>query len=378
MEAIPRRLRILHLISGEGRVGSAVSAVLVATGLRRRGHHVVVGCPAESHTYAMAVRAGLPVHLVPSGGKFDVTCAVAVARYCRAERIDILNAQESRDRYLAIFAGWFRAGAAIVLTRRIHFTTLRHVGPLIYNIGADVQIAVSEGVKESLLRGGVWKDRVCVVPNGVDVDKYTRLDVETVEGLRARYLPPAGSVLAIGIVARMENRKGHAVLFRALRHLDSDYRILALGLTSEGKQRARRLAIAEGVDPEKLTCLGFLSDIVPYYRLMDVNVLPSFVEGMPRSVIEAMASGVPSIGSDIGGTNELIVHGENGFLFPPGDHEELGRQLSLLAANRALREQLGSAAARTVRERFHIDRIAEETENVYYEVLKRKGKRSTP
>ncbi len=70
----------------------------------------------------------------------------------------------------------------------------------------------------------------------------------------------------------------------------------------------------------------------------------------------------------------MIVHGENGFLFPPGDHEELGRLLSLLARDRELCARLGAAGARTVRERFSIDRVAEETEKVYYEALERKGK----
>ena len=148
--------------------------------------------------------------------------------------------------------------------------------------------------------------------------------------------------------------------------------MLALGLTPESQRRAPELAIAEGIDPARLICLGFLEDIAPYYRLMDVNVLPSFVEGMPRSIMEAMASCVPSIGSNIGGTNELIAHGENGFLFPANDHEELRRQLALLATNTELCKQLGAAASRTARDRFHIDRIAEATEGVYYEVLERK------
>ncbi len=351
-----------------------MSAVLVAKGLSRRGNHVLVGCPSGSHTEAMAARAGLPVHLVPSGTKFDFPCAAGVALYCRAEGIDVVNAQESRDRYLAIFAKWFRAGAAVVLTRRINFTTLPHIGSLIYNIGSDMQIAVSEGVKDSLLKGGVWKDRVRVVPNGVDVEEYSRVDGKTIESLRTRYLPPKGSALVIGIVARFEVRKGHAVLFRALGNLDADYRVLALGLGQDAMRDARELARSEGLDPEKVICLGFLDDVAAYYHLMDVSVLPSFVEGMPRSVLESMACGVPSIGSDIGGTNEVIVHGENGFLFPPGDHEELGRLLSLLARDRELCARLGAAGARTVRERFSIDRVAEETEKVYYEALERKGK----
>jgi len=157
--------------------------------------------------------------------------------------------------------------------------------------------------------------------------------------------------------------------------LETEYRVLALGLTPESQRRAPELAIAEGIDPARLICLGFLEDIAPYYRLMDVNVLPSFVEGMPRSLMEAMASGVPSIGSNIGGTNELIAHGENGFLFPPNDHEELGRQLALLATKTELRKHLGEAAARVARERFHIDRIAEATEAVYHEVVECKRRK---
>ena len=128
----------------------------------------------------------------------------------------------------------------------------------------------------------------------------------------------------------------------------------------------------------KVLLLGFRNDIPDILAASHVVVSPSYLEGCCNSLIEAMAAGKPVIGTRVGGTPEIIEHWVNGLLVPPKDPEALTWGVVRMLTDEALAADFGKAGRRIARERFSVDRMVDDTLQVYYRVLNRQRSLSTP
>ena len=219
---------------------------------------------------------------------------------------------------------------------------------------------------------GLAGHRITRIYPGIELPLFVAEDGPADTLLRQRCLgPPADDRLTVGIVARFHPRnlrkaqkpdpKGYDLLFRALAGVRFPHRILMLGPSEKGAaEQLRELARSVGKDPADLVFGGFTWDIAPYYRLMDLNVLPSRGEGLGLALVEGMAAGVCSVGADNGGMLEIIEDGRTGMLFRTGDAAALRSKLERLAADPGLRAQLGNAGRESVRTRFAAPRMVRE------------------
>ncbi|MBI3075459.1 MAG: glycosyltransferase family 4 protein [Deltaproteobacteria bacterium] len=368
-------LRILFLIAGTGRSGSGVSALTLAGGLHRAGHRVVVGCPAESFTARLCRRSGLETWDVDVRACGPWAAARRLLPRCRDEGIQVVNAQEARDKLPAVLLKLRGARVRAVLTRRTRPGTFGPGEFLLSNLLADLNIAVSEGVRRALLRKGVLPSRVRVIPNSVDLAAVDAVRPEQVAAARAAHAPDSPAVPVLGIVGRFEatdreHNKGYDVLLAALGRVRQPFRLLVLGpYKPEALARLGEMADASEVSRERISFCGFQEEILPFYRLMDIFVLPSTSEALSRSTLEAMASGCACLGSRIEGLRELITEGEDGLLFPARDARSLAACLDQLLADEALRRRLGQAARRTVETRFRLEQSVAAYETTYRELL---------
>ena len=111
--------------------------------------------------------------------------------------------------------------------------------------------------------------------------------------------------------------------------------------------------------------LGHRSDVPALLAAADIFALPSHREGLPLALLEAMASGLPVIATDVGGCCEVIENGRNGILISPGSPEQMARAIKRLALDEGLRRALGDAARQTIEQRFSIDRMVRQVEELY-------------
>lgn len=206
-------------------------------------------------------------------------------------------------------------------------------------------VAVSKHLGEYLAnRVRVPRSRLSRVCNGVDTERFR-------PGASAADCLPAGFAgdgkLVIGTVGRAQAVKDQATLIKAFAKLlrRSDAARLRLVIVGDGPmlEDLRRLVLELGV-AENCWLPGSSDRIPELLRAMHVFVLPSLAEGISNTVLEAMASGLPVIGSDVGGTPELIETGRQGFLFPAGDADVLAELLARYEASDALRREHGDAA----------------------------------
>ena len=161
-------------------------------------------------------------------------------------------------------------------------------------------------------------------------------------------------------------RKDQETLLRAVARLDRPVNVLFIGIDRDEPLAALERALPPGVH---VAYTGFRDRVIPFYRLIDAQVLTTRAEGLSQANLEAMALGVPVISAEIGGVPEVITHGDNGLLFPPGDDLALSRLLATLLDDPALRARLVERGRATVTDRFNADALVRGTEAVYRELI---------
>lgn len=222
------------------------------------------------------------------------------------------------------------------------------VGRFILRSSAEV-IAVSEGVGRHARRLGVPATRVHVVPNGVDRERF-RPD-ETLERKGGRPL-----VLFIG---RLISNKGPQVLMDAIGRVpDLDFDVVFLG-DGPMRRELQREAAERGIE-ELVRFEGVSEDVAGWLRRADVLVRPSFTEGLPLTVLEAMASRVCVVASNVEGNRDLVRNGQSGLLFPVGDAGALAAALARVLSHPEERSRLAEEGSRSSRA-YSWDAAAEAT-----------------
>jgi glycosyltransferase involved in cell wall biosynthesis len=224
-------------------------------------------------------------------------------------------------------------------------------------------VAVSSDIATRLSEELGWPAaKIDVVHNGVDIDDFA--------------LPPGPDVRSelagsregpvFLTVARLDQQKGHDVLLRAATRV-ADGRFVLAG---EGPERPLLEALAAELRlGDRVLFLGRRSDVPDLLAAADAFVLPSRFEGSPLAVLEAMAAGKPVVCSAIGGTDELVVHGETGLLVPVGDADALSAALRELAADSSLRARLGAAGRERAKQHFSLADSTSRVERIYEELL---------
>jgi glycosyltransferase involved in cell wall biosynthesis len=373
-----RPLTLMSLISDDGRGGSDRLALEISKVLRRRGHRIIWGSPSHCLLRNEAREAGLEIYNPYPSGSRDMAGLSGLIKFCKEQSVDVVVAHHSHARHMLLLARIQGMRAKVVFTRHCIYKTVPHIGAFFQNFLVDMNIAVSTVVYKSLIRSGIWPSRAVTIYGGIDVRRFEDVPSEKVEECRSQYTRQG--TFTVGMVARFQHGrtfspedptlKGHEVLFRALAELGGDVNLLLLGPWIETDiEKLKLIARQVGFSTESITFCGFQENIAPFYKIMDLNVLPSPNEGLGLSIIEGMAAGVPCIGADGGGIREIITDGVDGFLFSPGGSRELARKISIIRGNRDVRDQLISRALLKVREKFTVEKTARETEEIFYRHL---------
>ena len=226
---------------------------------------------------------------------------------------------------------------------------------------ADGVICISDYTRSQLmyLSDAAQWDKLRVVHCGADLARYP-------------YVPPRPSEgLSVLCVARLAPEKGLDILVRAIADLvegGTDVRLTLVGggpLEASLRRRAERLGVAGRV---RFAGAVGQDHMAAYYEEADVFCLPSFAEGLPVVLMEAMATGRPVVATRITGVPELVEDGVSGFLVAPGNVEQLAAALGRLAASPALRESFGRAGRLKVEEGFDAARCAAQVAVVFDEM----------
>jgi glycosyltransferase involved in cell wall biosynthesis len=382
-------MKIIHAIARLNVGGAALSVLELAAGQRRRGHDVLVVAgriPAgEASMENVADELEVPyLHLsslqreVSAGS--DVAAVRALRTLIRQRRPDVLHTHTAKagatGRIAALSAGRARP-AAVVHTYHGHVLTgyFQPRRERVYRIveralahASDRLIAVSAEVRDDLVRLRVAPaDKFAVVPYGFDLDARVWSD----EATRTRKREEAGvddDTFVIGWAGRLTDIKRPLDLVRTAAAVERSTLVLA----GDGELRPEVEALARELGmSDRVRLLGYVPDMGAWYAAFDAFLLASANEGTPVVAIEAQAAAVPVVATDAGGTRTVVDDGETGFVVKIGDIDALAERLTRLRDDSGLRSRLGATAAQRMRSRFSIERMVDDVERVYAEILAR-------
>ena len=354
---------VMQVLHQGGGAGSVASTLHLSLGLEQAGFHVRFVCPPDSEVERRARAGGLEVHPVSLAPGARRANAAKLEALLRRFPVDLVNSQSSRDRAaLAWLALTRRLNVPLIVTRRQMPRTTVLENWLVSRMATRV-VAVSRQVAEALRRRGTGRNKLVVIPNGLIVSRVDApLTTAQIDEWRDR-IGWEPSRPTLGIIAR---RKDQEVVIRALGRVSTPVRLVMVGLIPD--TRLSRLLVRLPAR-HAVAMLPFTTELRPLYELLNLVLLPSRMEGLSQSLLEAMALGKPVVASAAGGNLDLIRDGVNGRLVPPRDRGAWARVIEELLSSPAGAERLGEAARYTAREEYTMERTVERTVRLYCSVL---------
>ena len=255
--------------------------------------------------------------------------------------------------FLAVSRGWTAE------SRRIRFYEV--LDRLFLRL-ADAVVAVSEGQRRKILACGVRPDKVWVIHNAIDLEAYPG---PAEKSARDELGIPLNAIL-VTTAGRLSPEKHHLGLVEAARLVLAKMPDVYFVVFGEGVLRTElEIAVADAGIGHRFFLPGFRSDVRSVLHETDIFVLPSHTEGLPNVILEAFACRKPVVATNVGGTPEVVLHGDNGLLVQPNDMEELAASLMALCASAGMRQSLGEKGYRLVKEQFRYDHQTKLYINIY-------------
>ena len=387
---MPRKIRVLQIVTRLVVRGVPRHVLDLATHLDRDRFEVEVlagrGEPDEGSLWEEARDRGVVTHRVEALQRAvnpitDLRAYRAIFKHIRKGGYDVVHTHISKAGVIGRLAASRAGGATIVHTYHGNIEELDRktlvsraylkFEQLAANV-SDALIAVSDDVMTKTCGMGIGvREQFRVIPNGIDLAEFdpTR-DWERPDGLSGEPI--------IGMIGSLTPEKGVDVLLEAMPAVVKQIPRVKLFIVGEGMLKAELRTQAEGlgITPNVLF-EGAVADVRPWLAVFDLLVLASRREGMGRVLMEAMAMGVPVIGTKVGGIPEVIEHGVNGKLVDSEDSSALTATiLGLLSDPETCRGQI-KEGRRSVRE-FGIDRVGGEIGKVYEQLIDRESGASQP
>lgn len=316
--------------------------------------------------YERARGRGLCVRMVHCKGRADWRAVRQIEEYIREDGIDLVHthgykadlygflaAWRSRKPVVATCHNWVGGTAALGIYNQMDRLVLKRF---------DALAAVSDTVAQRLLDSGVSAEKIRTIANGIDVGAFER----------GQPLPvlSVGAGKVVGVVARLDLQKGFEYLLRAIRELCNTFHAFKVVIVGEGPDRkAIEDLIQEYGLQSNVVLAGQQSDMPGVYAAMDIFVLPSLNEGLPMTILEAMAASRPVIATNVGAIPSVIKDGENGLLVNPRDTDGLRNAIARLLSDPDLCRRMGDKAHDWVSRNYTSEAMALKYRQMYEAIL---------
>jgi glycosyltransferase involved in cell wall biosynthesis len=321
----------------------------------------------------------------------DWGCIRELSRLLRKHRLQIVHAHDDKSSLYAFFLKLLNPGVKVMYTchlysmyQRADFHTLKSY--LAFRVRKAARyfllarshrpiLAVSEAVRQSLITEGLGDDEVETLYNGIDVRHWQRKNGNAV--LRGELSLPEDAVL-IGTVARIAYQKDLATFYRVAAAVKAKVPNAYFVIVGEGEgallAEARREAQSHGV-ADYLFFTGHRNDLLDIYASFDLFLMTSVSEGLPNTVLEAMAMEVPVVSTAVDGVPELVEEGATGYLRPMKDVDGLAARVVELVTDQALRSAFAARGRQRILTLFSFDERVVKMER-YYERFHQKPRRA--
>lgn len=367
-------IRVLHLISSGGLFGA--ERVILNLAARAEGVTPFVGALNNKHNPHLEIiteckRLNLKHVVFDSSGQVDIRTVHAVKRFLIDHRIDLIHTHNYKSDIIGFAASklakkpwiatnhvWHSTDRKLAFYERIDAMVLKH---------ARVVIGVSQEIKDDLLTKGFKDKHVRVVDNGITVEEFQQ--VKHAERWRS-WVGLNNDVKVVVIVGRLAKEKGHEVFLNAAAKVLSRKRNVKFVVVGDGPLRGalKNMTDALGIS-EHVLFVGLQADMPKVYAASNVLVNSSFIEGLPMTILEAMAARLPIIATKVGAVGKVIEHDVNGILLEPGDPDTLAEAIEIMVSQPETSKRYAERAFSDVCAKFSDRRMAKDYMKIYNEVI---------
>lgn len=369
---LPTVCQVLHNL----QVGGAeVLASRLARQLRKSYRFIFV-CLDKLGTLGEQLQAeGFSVVVLNRQPGLDWRSSWRLARLLRREKVGILHAHQYTPFFYALTARWLGRRIPVLFTEHgRHFPDYPRRKRILANrlllSRRDRVAAVGESVRRAVIANeGIPAQRVEVIYNGIALDAFSKPANDREEARREMGAGP--NDLIVIQVARLDYLKDHATAIRAVQRVAARRPDVKLVLIGEGPEREKIEAeVRQRQLDSHVRFLGLRTDVARLLPAADVFLLTSISEGIPLTVIEAMAANLPVVSTGVGGVGEIVVDGETGLLAPSGDDSALADHILNLAADAPRRQRMGQAGRQRANNLFSEEQMHASYRRLYEEVLR--------
>jgi len=366
-----KRIKILYVISTLDRAGAEKQMVQLAAGLNRNRFEPEVVCLWRKGPLEEELKnADIPVTLIKKRWKFDLSVVGRLADFIKKKKCEIVHTWLFTSNTYGRMAAK-KAGTPIIIASErcvdvwkniIHRAIDRYLARSTHKI-----IANADAVKEFVQNEGIMPDKIEVIRNSFDREKFRKPDRENAR----RRLGVSEGEVAIGFAGRLSRQKGALYLIKAgaLLPKEIDWKIYIFG---EGplRRKLEKRARASGIE-SRVRFMGAFQNSDEILPGLDVFVLPSLWEGLPNVLIEALASQLPVVAADVGGVKEVVKEGSSGFLVPRASARALAEKIEVLLKDKELREKMGREGRDFALAVFDVKTVVMAYEDIYRRALDR-------
>ena len=371
-------MNILYLTTHLNTGGITSYLLTLAQGFRLRGHTVYVASSGGDSVIRFSTQG--VIHLrIPIRTKSEANIlrlglsVMSLKRQLKHRRIDIIHSQTRVTQVLGSIMG--RVIAAPHITT-CHGFFKKRLSRAMFPCWGDAVIAISDSVKDHLMFDlGVAQRDIRLIYNGIDVSLFAAArNISEDERRIVRRSLGLGDGPVIGIIARLSDVKGHQHLIHAMRLVLERHPNARLLIVGEGPMERRLVGLVRSLKIDRNVVFApTVSGTARTLSAIDIYVLPSLKEGLGLSLMEAMAAGLPCIGSDVGGIRNLIQHGANGLLVRPADPTGLAAAIQELLSEPEKAGVMGGQAHLFINRYFSQAEMLLRTEEVYRECLRKEN-----
>lgn len=384
----PNRPRtVLYLSPSSRLLGARRSLLTLAEALEADRWRAVVCAQTHGQLGRALEHRGIPFHVLKLGwwrkGKYILWRPFAISRLAQLARhvqADLIHCNE-------IYPNPYAVRAVTSVQTPDESPRGHHPIPVVTHVRlgmkpgmirkydlerADRIVVPSLAMSHEFDEWSQKRKRVCVIHNGVNMEQFRR--IRSREAARSQLGIPCDGPL-VACIGQLGPRKAGDVVLEAFARLlprHPEMRLMFVGDPHRGQEwfaeQIRGRAAASPLD-ERVHFFTFDEDVLPYYEAADLNVLVSRDEAFGRTIIEAGAVGIASIGSRVGGIAEIIIDGTTGRLVAPENPEELAEAMDQLLSDPALRRRMGEAAFRHIAQHFSVAAHAERIMELYDQLV---------
>ncbi len=335
--------------------------------MRDKGHQVFIQASPESQLLKRSIDDGFDTKPVIFQRRRIFTVITELKRFIESMEIDIVNTHSSKDSWIALPAARLAKNKPLVLRTRHLSTPIGRnlLSRFLYNSLPHINITTGEAIKEQMVRINHFNpDRIMSIPTGVDTEALNP-DMDHIDIRKELNLKP--STPLVGAVSVIRSWKGLDYFVKAIPMISKKLPEARFVIAGDGPYRnTLEKTIMETDTGNGVYLLGHREDIVDILHSIDVLVHPSYAnEGVPQTILQAMAMKKPVIASDLPPLREVVVENKTGVLVPTKDHVEIASGVLRLLNDRKLSMRLGEAGWRLVTSSYSFHGMIDKLETLY-------------